>query len=60
MPTLVVLGEQDDPRLRKDADWLEQNIAGARRVTIVATHHMPNMEKPEEFNRLVLDFLAEV
>ena len=48
---------QDDPRLFKDADKLEQDIAGARRVTIPATHHMPNMEKPEEFNAIVLDFL---
>jgi pimeloyl-ACP methyl ester carboxylesterase len=57
VPTLIMLGAQDDPRLFKDADKLERDIVGARRVTIPETHHMPNMEKPEEFNAIVLDFL---
>jgi pimeloyl-ACP methyl ester carboxylesterase len=60
MPTLIMLGAQDDPRLFKDADKLERNIVGARRVTIAETHHMPNMEKPEEFNAIVLDFLGRL
>jgi pimeloyl-ACP methyl ester carboxylesterase len=29
-------------------------------VTIAETHHMPNMEKPEEFNAIVLDFLGRL
>lgn len=57
VPTLIVLGAEDDPRLFKDADKLEQDIVGSRRVMIAETHHMPNMEKPEEFNAIVLDFL---
>ena len=57
VPTLIMLGAEDDPRLFKDADKLERDIVGARRVTIAETHHMPNMEKPEEFNAIVLDFL---
>lgn len=57
-PTLIILGGEDDPRLFKDADKLAQDIAGAGRVTIAETHHMPNIEKPEEFNAIVLDFLA--
>jgi len=28
-----------------------------QKVVIPVTAHHPNMEKPEEFNRLVLDFL---
>jgi pimeloyl-ACP methyl ester carboxylesterase len=43
--------------LHRYADQLEREIADAKRVTIPGTHHMPNMEKPEEFNRIVLDFL---
>ena len=57
VPTLIMLGAQDDPRLFKDADKLERDIVGASRVTIPETHHMPNMEKPEEFNATVLEFL---
>lgn len=60
VPTLVVMGALDDPRLFKDADKLQRDIAGARRVTIAQTHHMPNMEKPEEFNAVVLDFLEKL
>jgi pimeloyl-ACP methyl ester carboxylesterase len=59
-PTLIILGSEDDPRLFKDAAKLERDIAGARRVTIPETHHMPNMEKPEEFNAIVLDFLDKL
>lgn len=57
VPTLIMLGAEDDPRLFKDADKLEQDIVGASRVMIPETHHMPNMEKPGEFNAIVLDFL---
>lgn len=58
VPTLIVMGAEDDPRLFKDADKLERDIVRASRVTIAETHHMPNMEKPEEFNTLILDFLG--
>jgi pimeloyl-ACP methyl ester carboxylesterase len=58
VPTLIVMGAEDDPRLFKDADKLERDIVGASRVTIAEAHHMPNMEKPEEFNALVLKFLG--
>jgi pimeloyl-ACP methyl ester carboxylesterase len=57
VPTLIIVGAEDDFPLHKSADKLEQDIAGAKRVTIPGTHHMPNMEKPEEFNQIVLDFL---
>jgi pimeloyl-ACP methyl ester carboxylesterase len=60
VPTLIMLGAQDDPRLFKDADKLERDIVGASRVTIAEAHHMPNMEKPEEFNATVLDFLDKL
>src|SRR5581483_9982163 len=59
-PTLIILGAQDDPRLFKDADKLERDILDASRVTIAETHHMPNMERPEEFNAIVLDFLEKL
>jgi pimeloyl-ACP methyl ester carboxylesterase len=60
VPTLIILGSEDDPQLFKHADKLERDIVGARRVTIAETHHMPNMEKPEEFNAIVLDFLGRL
>ena len=60
VPTLLIVGGDDDTLLHTMADKLEQDIPGVRRVTIPGTHHMPNMEKPEEFNGIVLEFLKEV
>ncbi len=58
VPTLLIVGADDHFQLHKSADKLEQDIPGARRVTIPATHHIPNMEKPAEFNQIVLNFLS--
>ena len=39
------------------ADRLEREIPGARRATIADTAHVPSMERPREFDELVLGFL---
>ncbi len=57
VPTLIVLGDRDWKDLYEIADLLEKGIAGARRVTIPGCGHTVNMEMPEEFNRIVLEFL---
>jgi len=59
-PTLVIVGAEDDKLLHTMADKLEQDIPNVKRVIIAETHHMPNMEKPHEFNRAVLEFLAKL
>jgi len=40
------------------AERLEAEIANARRETIAGTAHVPSMERAEEFDRIVLDFLS--
>ncbi len=57
VPTLIIVGELDDPMIIKVADALEQNIAGAKRVVIPGAAHHPNVERPQEFNRAVIEFL---
>ena len=57
VPTLIMLGEEDVPAVIEAAGILEQGIAGAKKVVVAGTAHHPHMEKPEEFNRVVLDFL---
>jgi len=37
----------------------EDGVPGARMETLRGAGHIVNMEKPEEFDRIVLDFLAE-
>ena len=58
VPTLILVGELDRPEMREIAARLEAEIPGARREEIAGTAHVPNMERPEEFDRLVLEFLA--
>jgi 2-hydroxy-6-oxonona-2,4-dienedioate hydrolase len=57
VPTLIVVGDQDAAEVLEVADTLEHGIAGAKQLVIPETAHHPNMEKPEKFNRAVLDFL---
>ena len=60
VPTLIVVGDEDVPEVIEATSILEQGIAGAQRVVIAETAHHLHMEKPEEFNRAVLDFLKGV
>ena len=59
-PTLLVVGDLDRPEIGARADLLERSIPHATKVIIPGTAHIPNMEKPGEFNRMVLWFLGEV
>ena len=59
VPTLAVVGEEDRSDLLAITERLEREIPGARRVTIPATAHVPSMERPREFDELVLPFLRE-
>lgn len=60
VPVLVIIGDRDTTRIQQVAEELANGIAGARKVVMPDTAHVPNMEQPEAFNRLVLDFLAGV
>ncbi|CAA9387078.1 MAG: hypothetical protein AVDCRST_MAG03-333 [uncultured Rubrobacteraceae bacterium] len=56
-PTLVVVGDEDRPRTLAAADLLAEELPNVRKVVMPGTAHLPNMERPGEFNRLVLEFL---
>jgi pimeloyl-ACP methyl ester carboxylesterase len=58
VPTLILVGELDRPEMHQIADRLEAEIPNTKRHTIAGAAHVPNMEQPEEFDRLVLEFLA--
>jgi len=58
VPTLVLVGELDRPEMLEIAEQLEAKIPAARRETIPGAAHVPSMERPDEFDRLVLDFLS--
>jgi 3-oxoadipate enol-lactonase len=56
-PTLVLTGEEDREDMQAIADRLAAEIPNARRTSIAGTAHIPSLERPDEFDRLVLDFL---
>jgi 3-oxoadipate enol-lactonase len=59
VPTIVVTGDEDFGDIHRIADKLAREIPGAERATIADAAHLPNLERPEEFDRIVLGFLAE-
>lgn len=59
IPTLIIVGSRDVSDIIAIADTLESNITGAKKMVIPGAGHLVNMEKPKEFNRIVLDFLRE-
>ncbi|HEV2744971.1 MAG TPA: alpha/beta fold hydrolase [Rubrobacter sp.] len=54
---LVIVGDEDRARTLAAADLLEEKLPDARKTVMAGTAHLPNMERPGEFNGLVLDFL---
>jgi len=58
VPTLVIVGDLDVDHVQETARALRDGIVGARLDVMHGVAHVPNMERPEEFNRLVLDFLS--
>ena len=59
VPTLVLIGDRDIPSVRGQADQIAGSIQGARKVVLANVAHLLNMEIPNEFNRIVLEFLRE-
>jgi pimeloyl-ACP methyl ester carboxylesterase len=58
-PTLAIVGNWDDDTVMAIADLFVTRI-GARKAIIHETAHFPNMEKPDEFNQIVLEFLKQM
>ncbi|MGW2517939.1 alpha/beta fold hydrolase [Streptomyces sp. NPDC001617] len=57
VPVLTVNGALDSPDLIADAERFARTVPNGRSVLVEGTSHYPNMESPEEFNALLLDFL---
>ena len=55
--TLIVWGKYDELADPAGANRLASTIPGSRKVLIDDCGHLPQLEKPEEFNRIVTDFL---
>lgn len=58
IPTLVVVGREDVFTPVSDAQFLHERISGSHFAVIEGAGHMPNLERPAQFNGLVDRFLA--
>jgi pimeloyl-ACP methyl ester carboxylesterase len=59
VPTLIVWGENDSIIPVRDANEFERLIPDSRKVVMQETGHIPMAERPQAFNDLLLEFLAE-
>jgi pimeloyl-ACP methyl ester carboxylesterase len=59
VPVLLVWGREDNLVPVEDAGEFERLIPNARKVILEDTGHVPMLERPETFNDLVVEFLAE-
>lgn len=57
MPALVIAGALDHPEIVRAAEVMVSGLPNARKLIMAGCAHVPNMEKPDEFNRAVLEFL---
>ena len=60
VPTLVVVGREDQIRPVADAQLLHDRIRDSRLEIIEDAAHVTNMEQPEIFNRALLTFLQSL
>ena len=58
-PLLVMLGTLDDPGTTATMRHLAQAVPGARLEVFEGSAHMLNLEQPDRFNSLLLEFLGK-
>lgn len=57
VPTLIVVGSEDAFTPVKDARFMHERIPGSSLAVIEGAGHMPNLERPAEFNGALQQFL---
>lgn len=57
LPVLVVTAEDDQVTPPKYGDFLEKAISKASRIHLIDAGHIVPMEKPEEVNKAIIEFL---
>ncbi len=56
-PTLVIYGDVDLSMIISAGETLASRISGAQKKVFEDTAHMVNLERPAQFNQVMLDFL---
>ena len=58
-PTLVLVGDEDVSDMAAIAAHVADSVSGARLVTVSGAAHLPSLERADEVNALLLEFLRE-
>jgi 3-oxoadipate enol-lactonase len=58
--TLILTAEHDVPACLEVADLLDRSIPDSTKIVMGGTGHMLHMERPEEFNKHLMNFLLRV
>ena len=58
VPLLIIAGDKDMPYILDASEVLHRTVPGAQKIILPDVAHMLNMEKPDAFNKVILDFLA--
>jgi 3-oxoadipate enol-lactonase len=57
-PTLIIVGEDDVLTPPSESEAMARGIAGSKLSIIPGVGHLPNIENPHEFNRILEEFLS--
>ena len=60
IPALVLYGEDDKASSHEENERLASLIPGGRFIAFPGARHLPNVEAPERFNTILLDWLESV
>jgi 3-oxoadipate enol-lactonase len=58
IPTLVICGDEDAGTPPDRNQLIAAKVPGGRYEGIAAARHLPNVERPDQFNRIMLSWLA--
>ena len=58
VPVMVVVGDEDNITPPKYGEFLHRNISNAKLETIIGAGHLSPIEKPEEINQLIRDYVS--
>lgn len=56
-PALILVGEYDTEAIQTVSEILHERMPHTKKIVLSDTAHLPNLEKPDEFDRLVRDYL---
>jgi pimeloyl-ACP methyl ester carboxylesterase len=59
IPSLIISGDKDSEDILEISKLYKSNIKNAKRVVLKDVGHSLNMEKPKEFNEIIIRFLKQ-